>query len=186
MQLDNDRALDIPAGDSNFLVTDQFTLPEDAQLLAIYPHAHYLCRDMLALARFPDGTEKTLIHIPRWNLNWQAVFRLAQPEPLARGTTIVMRYRYDNSSGNISNPNHPPSEFAPGIAPWTRWRIVGCRSSRVISSATRAIREWRCRKSWRAITSRITRAILRRHYNLAAMCNCVARCKRRSNNTSKL
>jgi Flp pilus assembly protein TadD len=114
MQLDNDRALDIPAGDSNFLVSDQFTLPEDAQLLAIYPHAHYLCRDMLALARFPDGIEKTLIHIQRWNLNWQAVFRLAQPEPLPRGTTIVMRYRYDNSSDNISNPNHPPQRVRGG------------------------------------------------------------------------
>jgi len=114
MQLDNDRALDIPAGDSNFLVTDQFTLPEDVQLLAIYPHAHYLCRDMIALARLPDGTEKTLVHIPRWNLNWQAVFRLAQPEPLPRGTTIVMRYRYDNSSDNIANPNNPPQRVHGG------------------------------------------------------------------------
>jgi Flp pilus assembly protein TadD len=114
LQLDNDRALDIPAGDSNFLVSDEFTLPEDVQLLAIYPHAHYLCRDMLALARFPDGTEKTLIHIARWDLNWQAVFRLAQPELLPRGTTIVMRYRYDNSSDNISNPNNPPQRVRAG------------------------------------------------------------------------
>jgi Tfp pilus assembly protein PilF len=114
LQLDNDRALDIPAGDSNFLVSDEFTLPEDVQLLAIYPHAHYLCRDMLALSRFPDGTEKTLIHIARWDLNWQAVFRLAQPELLPRGTTIVMRYRYDNSSGNISNPNNPPQRVRAG------------------------------------------------------------------------
>jgi Flp pilus assembly protein TadD len=114
LQLDNDRALDIPAGSSNFLVTDQFTLPENVQLLAIYPHAHYLCRDMLALARFPNGTEKTLIHIPRWNLNWQAVFRLALPESLPRGATIVMRYRYDNSSDNISNPNNPPQRVRAG------------------------------------------------------------------------
>ena len=85
-------------------MSDEFTLPEGVQLLAIYPHAHYLCRDMLALARFPDGAEKTLIHIARWDLNWQAVFRLAQPELLPHGTTIVMRYRYDNSSDNISNP----------------------------------------------------------------------------------
>jgi len=114
LQLDNDRALDIPAGDSNFLVSDEFTLPEDVQLLAIYPHAHYLCRDMLALARFPDGAEKTLIHIARWELNWQAVFRLAQPELLPHGTTIVMRYRYDNSSDNISNPNNPPQRVRAG------------------------------------------------------------------------
>ena len=114
LQLDNDRALDIPAGDSNFLVSDEFTLPEDVQLLAIYPHAHYLCRDMLALARFPDGAEKTLIHIARWELNWQAVFRLAQPELLPHGTTIVMRYRYDNSSDNISNPSNPPQRVRAG------------------------------------------------------------------------
>ena len=114
LQLDNDRALDIPAGDGNFLVTDQFTLPEDVQLLAIYPHAHYLCRDMLALARFSDGSEKPLIHIPHWNLNWQAVFRLAQPQPLPRGTTIVMRYRYDNSGDNVSNPNRPPQRVRGG------------------------------------------------------------------------
>jgi tetratricopeptide (TPR) repeat protein len=114
LQLENDRALDIPPGESNFLVSDQFTLPEDVQLLAIYPHAHYLCRDMLALARFSDGTEKTLIHIPRWDLNWQAVFRLAQPESLPRGTTIVMRYRYDNSADNVANPNHPPQRVRGG------------------------------------------------------------------------
>ena len=57
LQLENDRALDIPAGQKDFLVTDRFTLPEDIQLLAIYPHAHYLCRDMLVLARFADGSE---------------------------------------------------------------------------------------------------------------------------------
>ena len=114
LQLENDRALDIPPGESNFLVTDQFTLPEDVQLLAVYPHAHYLCRDMQALARYSDGTEKTIIHIQRWNLNWQAVFRLAKPEPLPRGTTVVMRYRYDNSADNISNPNNPPQRVRAG------------------------------------------------------------------------
>jgi len=114
LQIENDRALNIPAGDSNFIVSDAFTLPENVQLLALYPHAHYLCRDMLATARLPDGTEKTLIHIPRWDLNWQAVFRLAQSEPLPRGTTIIMRYRYDNSSDNIANPNNPPQRVTAG------------------------------------------------------------------------
>ena len=114
LQIENDRALDIPAGEKNFIVSDEFTLPESVHLLALYPHAHYLCREMRALARFPDRTEKTLIHIPRWDLNWQAVFRLAQPESLPRGTTIVMRYRYDNSDDNVANPNHPPQRVTAG------------------------------------------------------------------------
>ena len=114
LQLENDSALDIPAGEPNFLVSDEFALPVDVELLAIYPHAHYLCRDMLATARLPDGTEKTLIHIARWDINWQAVFRLAQPEPLPRGTTVSMRYRYDNSSDNIANPSSPPERVRAG------------------------------------------------------------------------
>src|SRR5262245_36394382 len=114
LQIENDRALDVPAGESNFVVSDEFTLPESVELLALYPHAHYLCRDMLATARFADGREKTLIHIPRWDLHWQAVYRLATPLPLPRGTTVVMRYRYDNSPDNVANPNHPPERVRAG------------------------------------------------------------------------
>ena len=114
LQLENDRALDIPAGQRDFLVSDEFVLPVGVELLAIYPHAHYLCRDMLATARLPDGREKTLIHIARWDLNWQAVFRLAEPEVLPRGTAITMRYRYDNSSDNLANPNNPPERVRAG------------------------------------------------------------------------
>ena len=45
LQLQNDRALDIPPGNDNFVVTTDFTLPVDVVLLAIYPHAHYLGTD---------------------------------------------------------------------------------------------------------------------------------------------
>ena len=114
LQLENDRKLNIPAGDDNFVVTDEFTLPEAADLLAIYPHAHYLCRDMLAQAKFPGGETKMLIHIFRWDLNWQAVFRYAVPVVLPRGTTVSMRYRYDNSANNPANPNTPPQRVTAG------------------------------------------------------------------------
>ena len=96
------------------MVTDQFTLPVDVQLLAIYPHAHYLGKDLLATARLPGGEEKTLIHIPQWDLNWQAVYRYAAPVQLSSGTTIVMRYVYDNSVDNLANPNDPPKRVVAG------------------------------------------------------------------------
>ena len=108
VQLENDTKLDIPPGEQNFLVGDDFRLPVDVSLLAIYPHAHYLGKDMLAQATLPDGTTKTLIHIPRWDLNWQAVYRYAEPVALPKGTTVSMRYTYDNSDGNYANPSHPP------------------------------------------------------------------------------
>lgn len=114
LQLDNDRMLNIPAGAKNFLVSDDFTLPVDASVLAIYPHAHYLGKDLLALATLPDGTKKTLIHIGDWDLNWQAVYRYQQPVDLPAGTTISMRFTYDNSTDNIRNPNQPPKRVLAG------------------------------------------------------------------------
>jgi tetratricopeptide (TPR) repeat protein len=114
LQLDKDRMLDIPPGAKNFLVSDDFTLPVDSSVLAIYPHAHYLGKDLLALATLPDGTKKTLIHIGSWDLNWQAVYRYAEPVDLPAGTTISMRFTYDNSADNARNPNQPPKRVAAG------------------------------------------------------------------------
>jgi tetratricopeptide (TPR) repeat protein/mono/diheme cytochrome c family protein len=114
LQLENDVKLDIPPGQNDFLVTDHFTLPVDVDLLAIYPHAHYLGKDIQAFATLPDGATETLIHIPHWNLNWQAVYRYAEPVRLPKGTTVSLRYVYDNSDENPLNPNYPPARVVGG------------------------------------------------------------------------
>jgi len=114
LQMENDRLLDIPAGEKDFVVSADFTLPVDVGLLAIYPHAHYLGKDLRASATLPDGTSQSLIHIARWDLNWQAVYRYAEPVALPKGTTISMRFTYDNSADNIRNPNHPPQRVVAG------------------------------------------------------------------------
>jgi tetratricopeptide (TPR) repeat protein len=114
LQLERDAMLDIPPGEKNFVVTDRFTLPIDVDVLGIYPHAHYLGKDLLAEAILPDGNAETLIHITRWDLNWQAVFRYQNPVTLPKGTVIAMRYVYDNSADNIRNPNDPPKRVRAG------------------------------------------------------------------------
>jgi tetratricopeptide (TPR) repeat protein len=114
LELQNDLALNIPAGQSDFRISDTFTLPVDVDLLAIYPHAHYLGKDLLATASYPDGTAKTLIHIPRWDLNWQAVYYYSERVFLPKGTVVAMHYTYDNSVGNPANPFHPPQRVMGG------------------------------------------------------------------------
>jgi len=114
LQLENDLKLDIPAGERSFQVSDDFTLPVDVDLMAIYPHAHYLGRDLQAYATLPGGRKETLIYIPRWNLNWQAVYRYVKPVQLPAGTNISLRYSYDNSDQNPMNPNHPPMRVRGG------------------------------------------------------------------------
>jgi tetratricopeptide (TPR) repeat protein len=115
LQLEHDGTLDVPAGDKDFLDSDDFRVPIDVNVLAVYPHAHYLCKLMEGYATLPDGTRKWLIRIPDWDFNWQGVFRYKEPVFLPAGTVVSMRYHYDNSKDNIRNPNDPPKEVHAGI-----------------------------------------------------------------------
>lgn len=108
-------SIDLPAGATNAVVEESVTLPVAADLLSLLPHAHYLARRMEGYARFPDGTQKTLLLIPEWDFNWQTDFRFAQPVSLPAGTTLGFRYVYDNSTNNARNPNRPPVKVGFGL-----------------------------------------------------------------------
>lgn len=114
VQLEHDGTLDIPAGDRDFVVSDEFRMPVDADVLAIYPHAHYLGKLLEAYATLPDGSRKWLIRIPDWDLNWQAVYRYREPVFLPAGSVVSMRYHYDNSAANPRNPYSPPQRVRAG------------------------------------------------------------------------
>ena len=102
------KAIDIPAGQSDYVVTDSYELPVSLELLSVYPHAHYLANDMQVSATLPDGTVKSLLHIRHWSFHWQQDYRYATPIALPRGTRLTMKYTYDNSASNEHNPHHPP------------------------------------------------------------------------------
>jgi tetratricopeptide (TPR) repeat protein/mono/diheme cytochrome c family protein len=115
VQLEDDAAIDIKPGVRDFLISDDFRCPEDLNVLAIYPHAHYLATLMEGYATLPDGTRKWLVRIPDWDLSWQGVFILKKPLFLPKGTVVSMRYHYDNSPSNGRNPNNPPKEVKAGV-----------------------------------------------------------------------
>ena len=114
VQLEHDRAIDIPPGDKDFLVTDEFRVPMDLNVLAVYPHAHYLAHVIEGYAILPDGTKKWLVRIPNWDLNWQGVFRYRAPVFLPKGSVVNMRIHYDNTPDNVRNPNSPPKRVVGG------------------------------------------------------------------------
>lgn len=113
LELDNDRALNIPPGARHFTVSDEFTVPEDADLLAIYPHAHYLGTQLEAAAIFPGGKTKELIRIPHWDLKWQAVYRYRDRVYLPKGTVLRMYFCYSNpSKRRVHAGNNATDEMA--------------------------------------------------------------------------
>jgi Tfp pilus assembly protein PilF len=100
--------LDIPPGEKSFVVTSSHVLPVALDLITVQPHAHYLARQLESTATLPDGSTKRLLSITNWDFNWQGVYRYVTPVPLPAGTTVTMRWTYDNSADNPFNPSHPP------------------------------------------------------------------------------
>jgi tetratricopeptide (TPR) repeat protein len=62
---------------------------------------------MLGSATLPDGTTRSLISIPSWDFRWQDQYRYVSPVSLPKGTTLRMRFTYDNSDANRKNPQRP-------------------------------------------------------------------------------
>jgi tetratricopeptide (TPR) repeat protein/mono/diheme cytochrome c family protein len=114
IELQRDGSIDIPPGERDYVVKDDFRCPIDVNILAIYPHAHYLGKLLEGFATLPDGTRKWLIRIPDWDLNWQGVYHFKEPVALPAGSTISMRFHYDNSADNVRNPNNPPKRVKGG------------------------------------------------------------------------
>ncbi|MHC5023257.1 MAG: tetratricopeptide repeat protein, partial [Planctomycetota bacterium] len=108
------RIIDLPAGERDYVIEDEYLLPVDVEVVSIYPHAHYLCREMIGDAELPDGTTRWLVRIDEWDFNWQDEYRCAEPVFLPAGSRLRMRYVYDNSAENPLNPNHPPQRVVYG------------------------------------------------------------------------
>src|SRR5579883_1665760 len=114
LQLEDDAALDIPPGARNFVVQDELKLPVDVEVLGVYPHAHYLGKDLQGYAILPSGEKKWLIWIRAWDIDHQSVYRYREPVFLPKGTVLHMRYTYDNSRDNEHNPSNPPVRVRAG------------------------------------------------------------------------
>ena len=107
--------IDIPADASDHWIRDTYRLPVDVEVLTIYPHAHYLGREIRAYAELPNGEREWLIWIEDWDFSWQDDYRFSSPVFLPAGATLVMEYAYDNSAQNPRQPHDPPVRVRYGL-----------------------------------------------------------------------
>jgi Flp pilus assembly protein TadD len=136
--------IDIAAGAKNYTITDSFVVPVDVDVQAVQPHAHYLAREVRGVATLPDGSTRTLIYIKDWDFRWQHVYRYVTPFTLPKGTTLAMRYTFDNSADNPRNPQQPPQRVRWGQRSRDEmgdlWIQVLTRNDRDLETLTRAFR----------------------------------------------
>lgn len=108
------RDIDIPAGEANHRVVDEFVLPVDVDVHSIFPHAHSLCKEVRVSVKSPDGAERPLLWIEHFDENWHDQFRYVAPLRLPEGTKLVTEFVYDNTDANVRNRRHPPERTVYG------------------------------------------------------------------------
>ena len=97
--------LAIPPGAANHEVVATQAVPQDATILAFFPHMHLRGKAFKYEAILPNGEKQTLLDVPRYDFNWQLSYRLAEPVNLPAGSTIRATAIFDNSKDNPANPD---------------------------------------------------------------------------------
>jgi Copper type II ascorbate-dependent monooxygenase, C-terminal domain len=97
--------LNIPPGAADHVIRSARTFPRDIHLLSMAPHMHLRGKSFTYTARYPDGKNEILLSVPKYDFNWQSVYRLAEPILLPRGTIIDCEAHFDNSAANPANPD---------------------------------------------------------------------------------
>ncbi len=112
----------IPPGDPNYEVRASFTFPADARVLSMMPHMHVRGKDFKYTAVYPDGRQQVLLNVPRWDFNWQHIYRFREPVIIPKGSRIDCVAHFDNSANNKFNPD-PTKEVYWGDQTWEEMMI---------------------------------------------------------------
>jgi peroxiredoxin/mono/diheme cytochrome c family protein len=95
----------IPPGARNYEVRARYAFNRDSRLLSLAPHMHFRGKDFLYEAVYPDGRREVLLSVPRYDFNWQTMYRLAEPKLMPKGTVLECAAHFDNSAENLNNPD---------------------------------------------------------------------------------
>jgi thiol-disulfide isomerase/thioredoxin/mono/diheme cytochrome c family protein len=107
----------IPAGAKNHKEMAERVMPKAAIIYNLLPHAHFRGKASEFSVVYPDGTEEILLHVPKYDFNWQTTYELAEPKYIPAGTKIVHTTWWDNSAQNPANPD-PTTDVYWGEQSW--------------------------------------------------------------------
>ncbi len=107
----------IPPHTADYELAQTWQVNEDVLLLSFFPHMHLRGKAFRYEAIYPDGTTEILLDVPHYDFNWQNRYVLAEPKRLPGGTQLRCTAHYDNSAGNLSNPD-PSATVHAGLQSW--------------------------------------------------------------------
>jgi thiol-disulfide isomerase/thioredoxin/mono/diheme cytochrome c family protein len=112
----------IPPGAADYHVRADEVLHEDQFIYTLVPHMHLRGKAFRFTAVYPDQRKEILLDVPRYDFNWQNIYRLAEPKRLPAGTRLNCEAVFDNSENNLLNPD-PASSVHWGDQTWDEMMV---------------------------------------------------------------
>jgi mono/diheme cytochrome c family protein len=95
----------IPAGAADHEVRSSWTAKQDVRIIDLMPHMHKRGKDFTYTAVYPDGRSEVILRVPKYDFNWQLLYRPAEPLLLPKGSRLDCVAHFDNSANNKYNPD---------------------------------------------------------------------------------
>ena len=70
---------------------------EPTTILGYFPHMHFRGNAAEYHAFYPDGTSELLFKVPRYDYNWQTIYRYGEPKELPAGTRVEVTMWFANT-----------------------------------------------------------------------------------------
>ena len=97
--------LDIPPGEADARHMATYAFKKPTTIYGLFPHMHFRGKWMRYELLTPDGKKETLLHVPRYDFQWQLSYYLKEPLHVPAGSWLVVTGSFDNSVGNPNNPD---------------------------------------------------------------------------------
>lgn len=114
--------LQIPPNAENHEVMSKHRFAKDCVLYTLTPHMHLRGKSFLYELIYPDGKKEVLLDVPHFDFGWQLRYEFAEPKKVPKGSTLVCTAHFDNSPGNLSNPD-PNANVRFGEQTWEEMMI---------------------------------------------------------------
>jgi hypothetical protein len=112
----------IPPGAPNHRVDAALEFGAEVKLIGLFPHMHVRGKSFSIRAVYPTGEKQELLHVPRYDFNWQLSYYPVKDILLPKGSKVECTAHFDNSPNNPANPD-PTKEVRWGDQSWEEMMI---------------------------------------------------------------
>lgn len=105
----------LPANQVTEVSAEFSDIPVDMSVFSVFPHMHLLGESIESYGVSPENDTIPFIRINEWNFHWQQFYAFKNLVRVPANSIMYGSGVYDNTSGNVHNPNDPPENVFPGL-----------------------------------------------------------------------